>query len=353
MDYLRVLLVPFLPSSLLLIGAFSLLMWIMTFAGLYGLIASLFLQTWMFKYCFFLIEHLADGAKEPPVMSVDMLSPLETRPLTQLMFVGAFIWSCAQLDGSGRIALACVFAALIPAQLAILGVGEPAYQAANPMTLFRLVRGLGLLYPALLGAALIYAALLGLAVRAGVWLPLTFALGFACEISFFALIGGALYLRRGQLGLVPSRSPERDAERAEAERVRERARMIDDVFQLVRIGRHVDATKPLADWIRADADEHLVEDARHIAEQALRWNSPNGLNTVGSTLIRYLMRAGRRSDALAVFERLRGASPTLTLDSAADLRALADYAESLGRKDLALSMRLETPVAGPLDGRRT
>ena len=42
--------------------------------------------------------------------------------------------------------------------------------------------------------------------------------------------------------------------------------MVDDVFQLVRIGKHVDATAPLAHWLR-DADaEQATTDAYHVAE---------------------------------------------------------------------------------------
>ena len=85
----------------------------------------------------------------------------------------------------------------------------------------------------------------------------------------------------------------------------------------------------------------------HVAEQALGWDMPPALNTIGSTLIRHLLRAGRPDAALAMFERLRQRSPTFTLDSADDLRTLAEYAESVGREELAASMRLETPVYPP------
>ena len=123
--------------------------------------------------------------------------------------------------------------------------------------------------------------------------------------------------------------------------------MVDDVFQLVRIGKHVDATAPLAQWLRDTEVQHLSKDSYHVAEQALRWQSPLALNTIGSTLIRHLMRYGRPDAALAVFEILRSKAPNFTMDSAADLRTLADFAESQGRDELASSMRLETPVIHP------
>ena len=59
------------------------------------------------------------------------------------------------------------------------------------------------------------------------------------------------------------------------------------------------------------------------------------------------MRFGRPDAALAVFEILRSRAPNFTMDSAHDLRTLAEYAESNGREALAQSMRLETPVYHP------
>ena len=123
--------------------------------------------------------------------------------------------------------------------------------------------------------------------------------------------------------------------------------MVDDVFQQVRMGKHVDATEPLAKWLRDLDAEHVSKDAYHVAEQALKWDSPAALNPVGSTLIRHLMRFGRPDAALAVFEILRSSAPNFTMDSAHDLRTLAEYAESNGREALAQSMRLETPIYQP------
>ncbi len=131
------------------------------------------------------------------------------------------------------------------------------------------------------------------------------AIALWCEVAFFSFIGASIYLRRKQLGYEPSKSPERAEARAEAERLEKRARMVDDVFQLVRIGKHVDATAPLANWLRDLDAEHVSKDTYYIAEQSLKWESPAALNPIGSTLIRHLMRFGRPDAALAVFEILR------------------------------------------------
>ena len=83
MDSLRVLLVPFHLTNLLMVGIFSVLFTICLWIGSYGWFAAWFLQVWVFKYCYVLIEQLADGATEPPVMDTDMLSAGEARPWIQ------------------------------------------------------------------------------------------------------------------------------------------------------------------------------------------------------------------------------------------------------------------------------
>lgn len=343
MDHLRVLLVPFRATSLMLIGVFALIFSILSM-NIYGQIISVLVQGWVLKYCYVLLEHIADGAIEPPVMSADMISPTEIRPWVQLALVVLGVSACMALSGGAQIVLAIALLALLPATIAVLGVGEPFFQAVNPLMLFRLIRGLGPYYLLILASILVYAVFLAVLARLGVWTILWHAAILVCELSFFSLIGGCMYLRRHQLGIEPSRSPERTAAREEAERVKVRARMMDDVFQQVRIGKHVEATRPLANWFRDLDGPTAVRDAQHVVSQALGWDQVGSLNTITSTLIRHLLRAGRPDAALATFERVRQREPALTLDSADDLRSLADYAEGAGREELATSLRLETPI---------
>lgn len=347
MDLLRILLVPFQPASLILVVVFAVLLAICGSAGFYGIFAQLFLQIWVVKYGYVIIEHIADGEREAPVMDTDMLSPFETRPWVQLAIVGAGMMACFAIGGRGAWYLGTPLLLLLPASMAVLGVGEAFYQAVNPLMLWRLVRGLGVYYLLILAAIPLYAGLLYLVDRANAWSVFWHATALFCELSFFGLIGGCLYLRRHHLGLEPRHTPERSAAREEAERAKVRDRMLDDVFQQVRLGKHVEATRPLAHWLGNLDGETAARDARHVVSQALGWESPAGLNTIGSTLIRHLLRAGRPDAALQVFERLRERFPALTLDSADDLRTLAEYAESSGREELAVSMRLETPIIRP------
>jgi len=347
MDHLRILLVPFHATSLMLVGVLAVLLAFFGSAGVYGLFGQLFLQIWVLKYCYVVLEHIADGAQEPPVMSTDMLSPFEVRPWIQLGIVIGGAMLCKALGGTPSLVLAYALLALLPASIAVLGMGEAFYQAVNPLILFRLIRGIGPYYLLVLASIPVYLGLLYFVDWLGSWKVFWHATALLCELSFFSLIGGCIYLRRRQLGYEPSRSPERSAARLEGEREKLRARMVDEVFEQVRVGKHVEATRPLARWLATLDGETATRDARHVAGQALGWGNPAALNSIASTLIRHLLRAGRPDTALFVFERLREQSAALTLDSADDLRTLIDYAESCGREELATSMRLETPIYRP------
>lgn len=331
--------------------AISMFLWLASFVGLTGafvaLIAVLILNIWVLKYCYVLIECLADGAREPPVMDTDMLSPFETRPMMQglLMLFGATI--CYKLGGSTGSALAVVMLMVFPASVALLAMGDNVFQAMNPLAWYRVIRGLGPWYPALLAVLAIGAALTWLVLRIDLPVIASVAIVLTCEVAFFGLVGSSIWMRRRQLGFEPSRSPERAEARAEAERVKLRAKMLDQVFESARIGKYVDATQPLAAWLRDLDSEYVVRDALHVAEQAAKWQLLPALNPLGSTLIRHLLRFGRPDAALSIFAQFRERSSRFTMDSVSDLRILAEYAESVGKDELAQSMRLETPIHHP------
>ena len=346
MDFSRVLLVPFHPTNLVMVGIFGVLLTLCLSLGLYGLFAAVFLLIWVFKYCYVLVERIADGAVEPPVMDTDMLSVADARPWIQVAWLMAGGWLSGQIGGTAGIVVAVLLLALLPATVAILGFGEATWRIVDPVTCFRVIRGLGPYYLAMM-VALLACVAVGWFAYQKLWAIVGTTVALWCGVAFFSLVGSSLYLRRQQLGYEPSKSPERTEARAETERLKVRARMVDDVFQLVRIGKHVDATAPLAKWLRDLDPGHVSKDAYYIAEQSLKWDSPAALNPIGSTLIRHLMRFGRPDAALAVFEMLRTRAPRFTMDSAHDLRSLAEFAESHGREALAQSMRLETPVYQP------
>ena len=245
---------------------------------------------------------------------------------------------------------ACVLLALLPASIAMLGFGEPAWQAINPVTLFGVVRGLG---PYYLAAARRDARLRrhSRAARAS-----------ACSGRHRAR--DALLLR--DLVLQPRRrlrctcaASSSDTNPAAAPSARRRARktsalklrakMVDDVFQQVRIGKHVDATAPLARWLRDTGRPNYASRMRCTSpNRPLRWDYAAGAqhHRQHADPAPAARRPPRRR-AGGVRDPARTRTRTSRMDSAADLRTLAEYAESTGANELAQSMRLETPVFHP------
>ena len=206
--------------------------------------------------------------------------------------------------------LATVLLLLLPATIAVLGFGEPFYQAVNPLMLFRLIRGLGPYY------------LLILAFDTAIHRHPVPA-GAARRVDGGVVRGHPdlrdLVLQSHRRLHVSAPAPARLRTEPES-RAHGRARR-NRTHQVARAhGRRSVSAGARRQTRRGDAAAgELAEasrrsdrgaDAQYVASQALGWDSA-GLNTIGSTLIRHLLRAGRPDAALAVFERLRQRLPDL------------------------------------------
>jgi hypothetical protein len=236
------------------------------------LFAHLFLQIWVLKYCYVLIEQLADGATEPPVMSTDMLSPLRDPSWAQLGIIIAGR-RCAWRSAALLWVLARCCFLLLPASIAVLGVGEPFYQAVNPLTLLAHGRGLGpyyLAHPRIASRSISDTVLFW---RFGSGHRLNAAV-LICQLSFFSLIGGFIFLRASTRLRAAAAAP--SAPQHARSRAREAARQ--DARRCIPAGAHrqtVEATRPLAQWLGTSMDRRRRGRA-HVASQALGWDNIAG-----------------------------------------------------------------------------
>ncbi len=133
------------PTVVCLIGALSLGFLLAMHGGLIGIPLALMLLLWLFNYAYVLLEQVANGAREPPVLAVEMLNPLnEQRPLLQLaivLLVYSALWLLAHdLSGALAIALGVLAFIALPASIGALGVGTSFLQAINPMALWHIVQ---------------------------------------------------------------------------------------------------------------------------------------------------------------------------------------------------------------------
>jgi hypothetical protein len=236
------LLLPARPAGLLFIGILAIGFALCSLAGLLGVPMLLVLSACLFTYGYVLLEHVAHGAREPPVLAIEMLNQAtEHRPLLQFAILGlgwlALRSVAPRLGAVPTAALEALALAALPASVAVLALDRAFWRAADPLALWQVARALGASYLAIVALALLYG--FGLAALSRYaplpsWLLHTIAI--YAWLSLFAFIGGALFEHRDDLGLEAMYAPERLALRAQAQVERDRDRFLDGVFAQARSG---------------------------------------------------------------------------------------------------------------------
>lgn len=329
------------PSTLLLVAVLAVLLTVAAHAGLFGLPLALITLSWLLKYAYVLLDSVAEGIDEPPVLSVEMVNPLEQRPLMQLAIGAAGFGLARWVGGSAGTAIAVLVVLALPASAAVLGVTGSAIEALNPLAIVRVIRGLGPYYAVILAATIVYAlAGYGLAVLP-VWEIVRFAAAAWLLLSLFSLIGGAIYERRAALGYEPQMSPERAAGRRERERLRRLDQMLDEVYVPARIREPARIVEPLRRWLESDSGTALEADARAILARAGSWDDPRAYALAAQTVIARLVAVRRHALALELFDGVRRARPDIAAAAPAELRALIDHARVTGRRRYAEQLEAE------------
>lgn len=143
-ELIRYLVLPLRLGSLMLIITFSILLTLAAYAGLFGIPLALILVSWASKYGFVLLDHLADGATQPPALSLEMVNPAdEQRPLL-FLFLVIVLFSLAGLAehwfGRGAyVATAAGVAIFLPSVIAVQGATGSFMQALDPRIFIGLI----------------------------------------------------------------------------------------------------------------------------------------------------------------------------------------------------------------------
>ena len=175
-----------------------------------GIPMALILTSWSFKYAYILFDHTVRGFDEPPTLDIQMLNPLdEQRPLAQVAILGLIylgVKSAHDTMGSTAAAVIAVVALLmLPASVAVLGLERNILKAAYPVTLMKMIVGLGPMYVLVLAIIAGYALLIALLGKWEPWLPLQIAIYLFCILSVFSVLGGAPRVARALLDDFPTR----------------------------------------------------------------------------------------------------------------------------------------------------
>lgn len=313
-ETIKYLLVPLRGASLVLIIMFSILLLIAASGGLLGLPLAFLTLSWFFKYGFALLDHVADGVIEPPVLSYEMINPVnESRPLGVLLLVFAYGFvteSLRPLLGADvTTALRILGLFLLPAIIMAQAAGS-FWGSLNPLAwLHILVRvpGSYLFILAVLGGFYLLASALvswlpavelPFAVRIPAPESIRIAVVMYALLASFAMIGGVLFERRRELGFEPSHSPEREAEKANRERQREIDHLIDRIFAEWRGGAYGNAWRTIEAHLQQS--ERPSEDLRALFARASQWPDGRLAFRLAQEMVPQLLAARRTGDALDI-----------------------------------------------------
>ncbi len=238
----RYLLMPFRAAPLILVGVFTVLWYYAIMGRLFGILMDLILVSWFFKYCYALLDSVVAGHDEPPVMSVEMLNPVdEQRPLIQAIIVSlGFIvcWGAYQALGPlAGFALGALLLTALPATIGLLAISDSWLHALSPLAIGRVMKGLGGTYVLVLAVTLGGALLIVWLARTLDSLLLTLALAQLVLMGVFAFVGGAIFERRVELQLATHTHGERLSARDQRHHANERA---------ARSGSHLRTAAPEA-----------------------------------------------------------------------------------------------------------
>jgi hypothetical protein len=340
----RYWLLPFRGAAATLVVTFTLGLWLASHAGWMGIPLAVLLTSWFFKYCFILLDAVIAGAEEPPVLSIEMVNPVdEQRPLAQAVVIAGGALLALEV-GKLTSPLAAWFTGalllfLLPASVAVLAMSGNPLRAVWPPELLSLIRGMGRDY-ALLVCSILTLALL---VSACGWIGAPYVLLFAVvQLAFlliFALVGGALHEHRLELGIEFKSPRERLVERAGREHVFERNRVMECAYVKFRVKKPMEGWQEIQTWLKLhggaedSADKTLLE-YRAVLAAVARWDDARPADRLTDELISLYLARRETGRALEVVEERFASNPLYRPKSAQHALRLAELAAAAGKRGL-------------------
>jgi hypothetical protein len=285
---------------------FAFILWMSASAGYLGVPMAIIVSSWFFKYAYVLFDHTVRGFHEPPTLDIQMLNPVdEQRPLGQaaiIALMGAAIYFAYTRIGAGAsIVLTAVTALFLPASIAILGLEGNVFKAAYPVAWIRMMVRLGPTYVLVLAIIAGYALLIVLLGRWELWLPAQIAIYMFCILSIFSVLGGALYVRRHELGVEAWNSPERTAGIERARELRQSDNDVAEAYGQMRAGSHIAAWQQLQSWLTARGND--PEDYRWLCGRTASWEDARYVTRLTEDYVDRLLTLKRTGEALDIVAR--------------------------------------------------
>jgi len=350
----RYFLFPFRGGSLALVVTFTLGLEVARRAGWMGLPLGLLLTSWFFKYCFILLDAVIAGAEEPPVLSLEMVNPVdEQRPLAQaLLLLGGGYLSFElgrHTTPACGWALAAALLFLLPASMAVLGLSGNLARAAWPPELLGVVRAVGRAYGLPLGAIVALAVLLTVLFRSEIPLWLGLAATQLGLLVVFALVGGVLHEHRPELGIEFKSTRERLQERSQREHATERNRMLETAHRKFRVGKPLEGWQEIETWLKSkgsagDPTDKLLLEHRAVLAAVLRWDDVRPGDRLSDELLTLYLARRETGRALEVVEERLASNAHYRPKQAALGKRLAELAAAAGKRSLRRQLAPDDPA---------
>jgi hypothetical protein len=343
MELLKALGMPFHASSLLFVGTTSLILGLVLSVGgiavMLAIPAMALLLIWFTQFTFTLIDDAVNGKKETATASVEMLSPWGdmrcwVHPVLTVL-IGTALMLQPQIP---RMPVLAACALLFPASLAAIALTGRATDALNPLALAKVMRGLAHYYVLAVLWVTLCVALGILVTKSGMWIFLQLAAQQLLLLLICAFIGGAVYIRRVELGFEPLVSPERVALREEQDMSAQRQRMIDTVFGEVRVRRQAEAFATVRQWLEKTPAHQLPGDVKALLGAGASWTEKRGFAFLLRDLVPLLISLRQPGLAFAAVEAGLAAAPGFTVESESAAVMMIRYALQTGRKRLAATL---------------
>jgi len=292
--------------------------------------------SWLNKYAFALLDAAANGRREAPVASVEMLGPFNDLRVwvhpALLLVAGGLAW---RLGSPGGPVLLAIVALLLPASIAAVAMSGRLTDAVNPVEVWSAMRGLGPLYPVTLIGGVFFGLFVWTVVHGALTVPLAAALAGLAFLEWYAVIGASVFHRRFDLDFTPVADPEGKAQRLELERQRRRQAVLDEFYGAIRAREAVRATAATQAWLSQATPAQRAVDVDFFVAQAAAWPEQKGLSTLLRGVITYAL--GSQQPALATRATEEGIAriPGFAPDDAAEAEAVAIAARQSGRRRLA------------------
>ena len=341
----RLLLYPVRGYGLFVTVSFGIFLWIIGYAGIWGVPAAGILFGWISYYFMDVVQRTATGHAIAPPMGSEVMAQGDKLRLAMLVgYIGAVVLLTLSARSTGHPGLAALAVCLgiytLPAFVASLALQPDLLSILNPLNLLKFLWHTGFAY---ILASLLLAAVgfTGLSLAGHVSALSSDILLIYGLIFVSHMVGYVAYHKQDQLGIAVS------VERPTQERLAEQTQAMRIAEILGEVDRHLQANMP-----KTARDALLSDDGAEQANprgfhedlfEALRQRHQDALSLVqGTRLIQFLAKERRLARALDILEQCLDVSRDYLPEPASLIGPLAEQA--IKDKRMALFARLDAAV---------